>query len=466
MDDIQNQLRFQALYSIISRMKMAKGLGQSYSGERDLYEAFGYPKTLEFEHYWWMYKRGDLAARIIESAPEASWRIPPKITEDKDDTIDTNFEKTFISLQKKLHFWYHLRQGDILSGIGEYGILLLGFNDGENLETPIFPKRGLDLIYLKSYKQDMVTVFSIDQKISSPRYGLPEIYKLKLGLNVQNGLLVDQREINVHHSRVIHLAENLIDNKIFGTPRLERVYNRLSNMELIAGSSAEMWYRGAFPGYNFKLDPDAQIPENMLSDMKDQIEEYIHDFKRYLRLQGVSVESIAPQVSDPSPSVDVQLKLISAASGIPARILLGSERGELASDQDEKNWLDKIIARRTNYCEPFILRQLIDKLINLGILPEVEDYHVVWPELIDSSELDKASAIERRTSAITKYADSFAAQHIFPPKFYFTRILDMGEEDAQQIIQEVEAWVKEEDDRIEKDRKELKDQTEDQSLDE
>lgn len=450
---ISNQLRFQAMYSIISRLKMARGLGQSYSGNRDIYESFGYPKTLEFEDFWWLYKRGDISSRIVDAAPDASWRIPPKIMEDKNNTEETEFEAMWISLQKRLHIWHHLHQVDVLSGIGQYGVLLLGFNDSSDLASPVSARSNLDLVYLKAYKQDMTKVARLDERITSPRYGLPETYRLKLGVQLEDAeALTQQREVMLHHSRVIHVAENLVDNRIYGTPRMEKPYNRLTNMELIAGSSAEMWYRGAFPGYNFKLDPEAQIPDNMLSDMKDQIEEYIHDFKRYLRLQGVDVQAITPQVSDPSSAVDVQLKLISACTGIPARILLGSERGELASDQDEKNWLDKIYARRVNYCEPFILRPFIAKLMDFGILPKVDDYHVRWPELIDSSELDKASSMERRSASIVKYADSHAAQQIFPPKYFFTKIMDMDEEDVQQIIKEVEEYVEEENEQIERDR--------------
>ena len=452
-DFLQNQLRFEALYSTISRMALARGFGQSYSGQRDIYEAFGYPKDLSFNDFWWLYQRGDISARIVEAAPDASWRIPPKIMEDKDDTTNTEFEDAWISIQKRIHTWYHLHLADVLSGIGQYGILLLGFNDGSDLGRPIRPRAKLDLIYLKAYKQNMATVYKLDENITSPRYGLPEIYKLKLGVQLDGAAsLTSQREVDLHHSRVIHIAEGLIDNRIFGMPRMQKCFNRLSNMELIAGSSAEMWYRGAFPGYNFKMDPEAQVSDTMLTDMKTQIEEYMHDFKRYLRLQGVEVDSIAPQVSDPGPSVDVQLKLISATTGIPARILLGSERGELASDQDEKNWLDKINARRVNYCEPFILRPFIDKLMELDILPKVDDYHIRWPELIDSSELDKASAMERQTASIVKYADSIGAQNIFPPKFFFTKIMQMDEEDAQQIITEVEDYVEEENRQIEEDR--------------
>lgn len=434
----------QILNSLTSRLQRSRQLGLSYSNERDIYQAFGYPKDLEFAHYWALYERGDISSRVVNASPDASWRISPTIQEDKDDTTETDFEKAWGELQRSKNIFHHLHRVDRLSGIGRYGILLLGLDDGNELSVPVLPSSKLNLIYLKAYKEDMVDIIQLDDNQSSPRYGLPKMYKLKLGVNLPSSNLQSLRAVDVHYTRVMHVAEDPIDNSIFGTPRMKNCYNRLQNMELIAGSSAEMWYRGAFPGYNFKLDPEAQIGTNDLDKMKDEIESYMHNFKRYLRLRGVDVEAIAPQVSDPSASVDVQLKLISAATGIPTRILFGSERGELASSQDEKNWLDKIIFRRTNYCEPFILRPFIERMIGFGILPKVPQYSVRWPELIDSSELDKASAMERKTASLVKYADSIAAQGIFPPEMYFSKFLGMDAEDIKPIMEQVKKFIDEE----------------------
>ena len=67
------------------------------------------------------------------------------------------------------------------------------------------------------------------------------------------------------------------------------------------------------------------------------------------------------------------MKLISAASGIPLRIMTGSERGELASTQDDGNWASRIEERQLHFAEPMILRPLIDRLIELRALPEPSD---------------------------------------------------------------------------------------------
>jgi hypothetical protein len=450
---LKNLHAVQALYSLTSRMNTMRMLGKSYSGERDIYEAFGYPKELEFAHYWALYDRGDISSRVVDAPADASWRLPPTMQEDKDDTNDTDFERAWISLQKRINVIHHLHRADVLSGIGRYGILLMGFDDGQDLSTPVNPGSNPELLYLRAYKENMADIFKVDENLNSPRYGLPVLYNVRIGVVLPTGMASAQKTIPVHYSRIIHVAENTVDNSIFGTPRLKKPYNRLSNIELVAGSSAEMWYRGAFPGINFNLDPEAQVSPDDLSNMNDQIEDYIHNFKRHLKLRGVKIESIAPQVSDPSMTIDIQLKLVSASTGIPMRILLGSERGELASDQDEKNWLDKIVARRLNYCEPFILRPFVNRMMDFGVLPKVADYSIRWPELIDSSELDQASSMERRTKALTHYADSFAAQNIFPPEFFFTKIMKMEPEDARQIIQQALEFIEEEAKQIEEEQR-------------
>lgn len=442
---LRNMYMLQNLMSSVSRGNYLNRLGKSYSDERDIYEAFGYPKVLTFEQCWAIYERGDVGSRIVVASPDASWRLSPKIEEDKDSTNNTPFEEAWSKLARQNNVFHHLHDIDKLSGIGQYGVLFMGFNDGQDLAKPV--RRGAKLMYLKAYKEDLAQILVLDENVTSPRYGLPEMYNIRMGANIP-GLTQSQRAIRVHHSRVLHVAEDTVDNRIYGTPRLQKPYNRLSNLELIAGSAAEMWYRGAFPGYNFNLDPEAQVKPDDLENMKNQIEEWLHDFKRHLRLRGVKVESIAPQVSDPSAAVDVQLKLISACTGIPTRILLGSERGELASSQDEKNWLDKITFRRTNYCEPFLMRPFVDRMIETGNLPEVPQYSIRWPELIDSSELDRAQARDRNTTALTKYADSLAAQGIFPPEFFLSKIMGLDGEDVKQIIEEVKKYLADEEARI------------------
>ena len=80
---------------------------------------------------------------------------------------------------------------------------------------------------------------------------------------------------------------------------------------MISGGSAEMFWRGAFPGYGFKEDKDSSMNAQALSDLEDEIQDYMHDLRRYIRLRGISVETLQTQVSDPSKHIQVQIDLIS-----------------------------------------------------------------------------------------------------------------------------------------------------------
>ncbi len=105
------------------------------------------------------------------------------------------------------------------------------------------------------------------------------------------------------------------------------------------------------------------------------------------------------------------IQLISATTGIPTRILLGSERGELASSQDERNWLSYIASRQTNFAGPVILRPFIDRLIEYGALPKVE-YEIHWPNLFKATNKEKAETHLQKAKATNEYLMGPAATYI------------------------------------------------------
>jgi hypothetical protein len=133
--------------------------------------------------------------------------------------------------------------------------------------------------------------------------------------------------------------------------------------------------------------------------------------------------------------------MIAAASGIPKRLLIGSERGELSSTQDESNWNQNIQDRREQYAENAILRPLIDRLISYGVLPqpEDEDYDVQWPDLWTPSEKEKADTASSVATALKAYASAPGASTIVPERFFLRKILGWPDEDVEAAMEEMEA---------------------------
>lgn len=392
----------------VNRILLAKALGQhlAYEGERDYYESLGYNPSPTIDDYADRYQRQDIAARVIDLPADDTWKKPPIVSED-DDT-ETAFVKEWEALVNRLRIWSMLRRADRLSGIGHYGVLLVGVRDGDNLDEPI--KQGTlkgekGVLYLRPFSEEKATVKTFEEDTGSERYGLPELYAVKLR--------DDKDAVDVHYTRLLHVAEGKSDTEIYGTPRLMKIYNRLDDIMKIVGGSAEATWLNMRPGTLLTNQPDYSIPQD--DDAKEarleEIRRYAHDPLRFLMLEGMQAKQVGPsEVVDPTGPFNVQIALIAAASEIPQRVLLGSAKGELsAAKEDMKQWAGTVASRQTNYAEPEILRPFIDRLIWYGVLPVPTNGYDIgtlddsgvrrWPPLLEMSELEQAEIMQKKALA-------------------------------------------------------------------
>lgn len=417
---------FAALEAIITRAALGARLGQSYAGERDVYTALGYSKILRFDDYMGKYKRQDIAKAVINAPVSYSWLKPPILTDSEKD--DTDFEKAWIALVKDRRIYHYMARADRLAGVGKYSIMILGTDDKAEFDQPL--EKASELLYLTPVSEKNATIKTCVTETKDPRFGLPETYQVTFSQGGSTSL-----SKQVHHSRVIHIAEEQLEGDTEGTPKLEAVYNRLENLELIVGGGAEMFWRGALPGMGFKIDPGFDISDQDKDALKVQIEEYIHGLSRTLRLKGVSIEEIKQQIADPTGNAAIVIDLIACATRIPKRILMGSERGELASSMDEQSWLMTIESRRLQHCEPTIIRPFVDRLITTGILPAPMDgYTVEWPDLMNANDKDVAEVAVKVADAMKKYMES-GANEIMPIEVFFEEVLGLSKEKIAKILE-------------------------------
>lgn len=393
MTNRQLEYQIRTLSAIADRLRLQAGLGTSHGGARDYYQVFGYKRKLSFEDYYSRYDRQDIAGRIVDAPARTTWRKPPLVYETEDSATETPFEKAWNELLKRHRIWHYMQRVDRLAGIGRFAILLLGFRGDDDLAKPVSPGqfKGVDdLLYLAAYHEGSVEINDWVTNPSDPRFGLPNTYKLKLG-STDGKTGIPRRTVIVHHSRVIHVAEELDEDEVFGRPRLHRVFNLLDDLQKLVGASAEMFWQGAYRGPAVTTREGYQLDETAAEKLAEEIDEYIHGLRRFMRLHGLEVQFPQGQSPDPSKIFDVVMTLIAAVTGIPKRILMGSERGELASTKDEDNWLGRIVERQQQFAEPVILRPFIDRLIEVGILPTpMNGYTVEWPPLFVLSEKDQA----------------------------------------------------------------------------
>ena len=429
---------------ILSRANLAAKLGQQFGGERDLYKALGYPKDLVYNDFWSQYSRQDIAKAIIDRPVKATWQGQLELIE-SEDAEKTEFEQAWYDLNKKFKLRSLLSRVDRLTGIGRYGVLLLGLDDVKKREDFILPvkvgKRTLK--YIKPFGENSAKITTYTSDPSNPRYGMPEIYTIEVA-DVSGD--ASSSTIQVHYSRVLHILEDHLESEVLGIPKLESVFNRLMDIEKLVGGDAEMFWKGARPGYQGVVDKDYTMTATTKADLKDQIDEFDNNLRRILINEGVELKALAQQIADPHNHFDIQLTCISAVTGIPKRILSGSERGELASTQDSGEWKTYVQSRREDHAEPHIIRPFADRLIELGILPtpDTDDYQVDWLDLFSISEKDRVDIGKARANAIREYTTNPMAESIIPPDAFLEYCLGFSQMQIDLVKKQIGAGISQE----------------------
>lgn len=392
---------------LLERVRWMRQVGITFGGARDLYQVLGYTREITTTMYRQRYQRGGVAGRIIDALPNATWRGSMRVAEDKDAKTNTKFEQSWEDLDRRLQVQAKLLRVDKLSRLSTYAVLLLGEASGEDFSQPLPKGTPEKLIYLTPFLggggpggdyRNRAIAADVDASIQSfvvnpkdPRFGQPEFYQLRR-VDISSPSL----NRRVHWSRIIHIAENVLDDEVYGLPALERVWNLLDDLDKVTGGGAEAFWLRANQGLHLNIDKDMSVPDTQKSidALKDQSEDYKHQLTRWLRTRGVDAKTLGSDVANFANPADAILTQIAGSTAIPKRILTGSEMGELASSQDRENWKDQVNGRQVQHAGPYIVRRLVDRLIEYGYLPKpsggADKYDVVWPQLQVLTEDEKA----------------------------------------------------------------------------
>lgn len=387
----QNSIMLQRL-ALISRM------GKQFDGARDLYEVFGYKKSIAAEDFWSKYIRQDIAARIVDAPPDAVWSNPPTVT-----MGGRNRDNTLNELIEDHDLWGTLCQADKFNRLGTFSLLLFGFSDGASLAAPVRNADGLN--YVRAVPSSMVKEVQLETNPANPRFGKPIQYKINFadpktrsiatGTNVTAGT----RELVVHWHRVVHIVENPLEDEITGVPVLERVFNLLDDVLKVSGGTAETYWLTSNRGMQVDVDKEMTLGPDDAAALEEEIEEYQHQLRRYIKTRGVKINSLGSDTPNPKEVFEMLISLLSGATGIPKRILIGSEAGQLASEQDRANWAERIDERRTLFATPKVVRPVILTLQRAGLLskgrPTIE-----WPDAFIQSPLERAQTMAQTARAI------------------------------------------------------------------
>jgi hypothetical protein len=515
--------RFASMVENISRSRerlLTKVFGDT---RRDVNAEAGYPEVAGYDDYRDLFEREPIASRVVGIFPKECWKNPPYVFEDEDPEVETEFEKALTELTKSLsgETWNQnadglgspifeaLQRVDLLSGIGSYGILLLGLSDSDDLSKPV---PGIDetgkstkadrkltqnilsqeyqrqytmgtdaqygppyfggesapagrsssgpvkLLYLKAFDEGLARIVEFEENQSNPRCGLPKSYELTIHdprLMAEGAAGLNNNTIRVHWSRVIHVADNRMSSDVYGVPRMQPVLNRLLDLRKLYAGSAEMYWKGAFPGYSLETNPQISPADIDLDEagLKDKMEEYMNGLQRYFWTTGMTAKSLAPQVVDPTQQIERQIDAICIQLGVPKRKFIGSERGELSSSDDESDWQKKVQGRKRSYLMTHVVAPFFDRLIAIGVLPTPKLYKIEWPdtdiltakeqvELAEATTRTLALYVSQNVESIIAKRDYLTTVHKYTPE-QADRFLDNAEEAEQENIEQEQKLMEE-----------------------
>lgn len=246
----------QVKYLANSALMTREALAQQLEGGHivDVNKECGYKDDPTIDDYVALYEREGVANRVIRLLPEETWQVDPYVYETEDAT-ETAWEKLLAELVDTHNLWAKLEALDVASGIGQFGGMIIGLNDGQKLATPV---KGFDtdgkvldasaaveqreILYLRVYSQKYLKVIELETNQSNLRYGLPKMYELEVQTIEVEGETTakapDDNKVKIHWSRVIHVTDGCINSEAYSAPRAEPNYNRLMDVRKTLGGAA------------------------------------------------------------------------------------------------------------------------------------------------------------------------------------------------------------------------------------
>lgn len=406
-----------------------------------LFEKVGYVAVPSANDYLSMYAMNGMAALVVEAYSEYCWRELPVISEDKDKEETTPFEKAWSELAEEHDLLSIFATADIKAGLGYWGVIYLGFSDVKvqaDLSNEVKKGSKLTHIHVFDYKHSQVMNWNNDP--TDPRIGRPNVYTL-LFEPEEGAVNKSTYNVNVHWSRCIHIPAGWKDTEISAHPRMRGCYNWLYDVMVVLAAGRIGYWNGGNPGVYGEIDKDAQFSPADMDNLAEKMQQYTEGLKRFVLGKGLKINTLSPNFEDPGVLFETIVKAIAATTKIPVRVLLGTEMGFLAGDQDSAKVASNITIRQRQYCEKYILRQFIDRMITYGILPKSDEkkrYRVEWSNLYSLSETEQANIGEIYTRALVAYANAPALQSIMSPVRYLMMLFNITFEEAEDIVEQAE----------------------------
>lgn len=365
----------------------------------------------EIEDLQSVYEYHPIAGRIGDAFPEAIWSSDIKITDNLESDEESPFDKSVNQFIQEYNLWDLMERADKALAYGRFSIIRFGIQDGLDADLPAGTHNKKYKAYFTVHPETSSGFVEMDHNTSSPRFGYPEMYQLRIGGDYVQGAhsyglasaTIPTSNIKVHHSRCVMLTDELVGSSILGRPRLQRLYYDLKNLIKVSFSAAESWYQRTRNPYVLSIKDDTgKINDDLLAEFDEYWAEIVDEgFSRAITVKNAEVSTVQASVDDPSRHVETIIKKLSGGSRIPMSMLVGVDKGMHVLSHDANSWAGAVHDHRTTKSAKQ-LREVIDKAIELKMIipPKNNEYHIDWPNIVIENAKDKADTAAKISNAV------------------------------------------------------------------
>lgn len=414
MDKLEFQINNRVSENLARERLAFSGGGLDQKHDR-IWCQFGYPEQITSDMLRWAEERQAPAKAAVARILDKTWQTMPAIieNEESDNKVNTSWELLVNKIMRQAY--PAIIDADKKNLINKYSAVIIRFRDGLPLDQPVnisVLKRQKDKAiagYIPAW-EDQLKPSQWDTDETSEDYGkvLMWSYNESAVGSIGEGKPVVTREI--HHSRIIILAEGSYDNNhACGVSSLEAGFNSLIDMQKAQGGAAEGFLKNAsrqlHVNYNENVTVDSLIratgvknKEELRDKLNDDIDAINRAVDAAMFTFGADVTPLSVAPADPSPTWMVAANTYSASWRLPFTILFGQQTGRLASDQDQIDYNMRGSSRRVNFADG-VIRSFVDMFAKYGIFETKEDYLIRWDSLLEPGLAQKADTFAKLASA-------------------------------------------------------------------
>lgn len=363
----------------------------------NVWATYGWPNDITPEQLRQLFERQGIAAGVVDLIANRCWDTDPWFVEG--DTYDnkkpeTQYEKTFKLMAQRLKLWPTLAKADTRATVADWSAILLHVADTGRWDQPITGARRLDKLE-PLWRTSLKPTQWVDDP-QSRNYGDVAMWQVTVPPLAPGA---PTRELDVHPDRVFILGDMDEKSSILRAP-----YNAFVNLEKISGGSGESYLKNAARQLHMNFDSSGAITQIAQAygiaprDLQKVYDKTARDMNSVIdammTTQGATVNALSVTVPDPAPHYDINLHEVSAATGLPSRMIIGNQTGERASSEDLKMWNAMRQGRRTRKLSTDI-RAFLDKLFGLRLLVgPAREWVIEWDDLTlptDTERMAKAA---------------------------------------------------------------------------